>query len=111
VEVNVEWVEHSTFDELNIDAGSNTAFLPASTIPANWDDNWTYGFGADYQLNENLVLRCGYIYLETPVPSETMLPSISEEDQSVVFDRLRLHLRPALKSTPPMPTASSTAAR
>ncbi len=84
VEVNVEWVEHSTFDELNIDAGSNTAFLPSSTIPANWDDNWTYGFGADYQLNENLVLRCGYIYLETPVPSETMLPSISEEDQSVV---------------------------
>ncbi|HMO03529.1 MAG TPA: TonB-dependent receptor [Kiritimatiellia bacterium] len=84
VEVNIEWVEHSTFDQLDIDAGSNTPFLPASTIPADWDDNWTYGIGLDYQLNDQLVLRAGYIYLESPIPSKTMLPSISEEDQSVI---------------------------
>lgn len=84
IEANVEWVEHSTFDQLEIDAGSNTPLLPQSTIPANWDDNWTYGIGADYRLNDALVLRAGYIYLETPIPSQTMLPSISEEDQSVV---------------------------
>ncbi len=84
IEFNIEWVEHSSFDQLDIDAGSNTMFLPSSTIAANWDDNWTYGIGADYRVNDNLVLRAGYIFLETPIPSETMLPSISEEDQSVI---------------------------
>lgn len=84
VEANVEWVQHSLFEDLSLDAGNNTALLPASTIPADWDDNWTYGIGADYALNDTWTLRAGYLYLESPVPSQTMLPSISEEDQSVV---------------------------
>ncbi|HMP97795.1 MAG TPA: outer membrane protein transport protein [Kiritimatiellia bacterium] len=84
VEVNVEWVRHSVFEELELDAGNNTFLLPASTIPADWDDNWTYGIGADYALNDAWTLRAGFIYLETPVPGKTMLPSISEEDQSVI---------------------------
>jgi len=84
VEANVEWIEHSSFEELDIDAGNNSMFLPATKLPANWDDNWTYGVGADYALSDELTLRAGYIYLETPIPSETMTPSIAEEDQSVV---------------------------
>ena len=84
VEANVEWVQHSLFEELTLDAGANTALLPASSIPADWDDNWTYGIGADYQLDEQWVLRAGALYLETPIPGQTMLPSIAEEDQVVL---------------------------
>jgi len=84
VEVNVEWIQHSKFEELTLDAGANSFLLPSSTIPADWEDNWTYGIGADYALSETVTLRAGYIYLETPIPSRTMLPSIAEEDQSVV---------------------------
>jgi long-chain fatty acid transport protein len=84
VEANVEWVQHSLFEELSLDAGANTALLPSSSIPADWDDNWTYGIGADYQLNEQWVLRGGALYLETPIPGQTMLPSIAEEDQVVL---------------------------
>lgn len=84
LEVNIEWIQHSLFDELPLDAENNQVLLPQSTIEADWDDNWTYGIGADYMLNENWVLRGGFIYLETPIPSQTMLPTIAEEDQGVI---------------------------
>ncbi|HMP90102.1 MAG TPA: TonB-dependent receptor [Kiritimatiellia bacterium] len=83
VEANVEWIQHSKFDELKLDAGANTFLLPSDTIEADWKDNWTYGVGADYALTENMTLRAGLMYLETPIPSRTMLPSIAEENQTV----------------------------
>lgn len=89
VEANVEWIEHSLFDTLEVDGDFNTAYLAnpstgSADIEADWDDNFTYGIGADYVLNDQWVLRAGFIYLETPIPSRTMLPTIAEEDQSVI---------------------------
>lgn len=84
VEFDVEWIEHSRNEELPIDIGMNTALLPSSVIPQGWDDNWTYGVGIDWQFAAEWVARAGYIYLETPTPSETTLPVAAEEDQSVV---------------------------
>lgn len=84
VEANIEWIEHSQFDQLTLDAGRNTPLLPQSTLPADWDDNFTYGLGAEWDATDDLTLRAGYIYLETPIPSSTMLPTIAEEDQSVL---------------------------
>ena len=91
VEANVEWIQHSKFEDLTLDAGANTFLLPSNKIEADWKDNWTYGIGADYALTENLTLRAGFIYLETPIPSRTMLPSIAEEDQSVASIGLGYH--------------------
>lgn len=84
VGVDYEWIEHSLFDELELDVGNNAALLPSTTIPADWDDNWTLGFGLDYKLNDLWTARAGYMYVETPVPSETMTPFVAEEDQSVI---------------------------
>lgn len=83
IEANVEWIEHSSFDRLDIDTPLGSA-IPDSTIEAQWTDNWTYGIGADYVLNDKWTLRGGFIYLETPIPSQTITPSISEEDQTVL---------------------------
>jgi len=83
LEANVEWVQHSLFKRLTLDADNNTALLPSDTIPADWDDNWTYGIGADYALNDAWTLRAGVIYIETPVPSDTMIPALSENDEWV----------------------------
>lgn len=84
LETNVEWVQHSTFDQLDLDAGVNSPLLPAASIPTAWEDNWTFGISASYVLNPEWVLRAGYIYLESPVPSSTMLPTTSEQDQGVI---------------------------
>jgi len=84
VEANIEWIRHSLFDQVVLEAGENTKYLESNTIEADWNDNWTYGVGADWTINDQWVLRAGFLYLETPIPSETITPSISEEDQSVV---------------------------
>ncbi|MDA3873579.1 MAG: TonB-dependent receptor [Kiritimatiellae bacterium] len=83
LETNVEWVRHSSFDRLELDAGVNTPLLPSNEIVTDWDDNWTYGVSAAWQLTPEWVLRTGYMYLESPIPSRTMLPTTAEEDQGV----------------------------
>ena len=88
VEFDVEWIEASRNKEFAVDIENNNVLVggtPAPyTIPQNWDDNWTFGLGADYQCTESLVARAGYIYLEAPSPTSTMIPVASEENQSVV---------------------------
>lgn len=84
LETNVEWVQHSTFDRLDLNAGVNGPLLPAASIPTGWEDNWTFGLSVSYILNPEWVLRAGYLYLESPVPSSTMLPTTSEQDQGVI---------------------------
>lgn len=83
IEANVEWIEHSSFDKLDVNTPPGSA-IPDTTTDTNWEDNWTYGVGADYVLDEKWTLRAGFIYLETPIPSETITPAISEEDQTVL---------------------------
>ncbi|MEX2606904.1 MAG: outer membrane protein transport protein [Kiritimatiellia bacterium] len=84
LETNVEWARQSSFDRLVLDAGVNTALLPSNEIITDWDDNWTYGVSAAWQLNPEWELRTGYMYLESPIPSRTMLPTTAEEDQGVL---------------------------
>ncbi len=88
VEFDIEWIEASRNKEFIVDIENNNVLVggaPApSTIPQNWDDNWTFGLGADYQCTESLVARAGYIYLDAPSPTSTMIPVASEENQSVI---------------------------
>lgn len=84
LETNFDWAQHSEFDRLDLDAGANTPLLPSSSIPADWKDNFTLGLSASYTLNPEWELRAGYIYLQSPVPSSTMLPTTSEQDQGVI---------------------------
>ncbi len=84
LEANVEWVQHSRFDRMELDAGDATALLPESTIQADWRDNWTFGIGADWRMRDAWSIRAGYMYLQSPVRSRTMIPLVAESDQSVV---------------------------
>ena len=87
VEANVEWVEHSQNEQMNLDIGRNNPLLMAAmgttSLPQNWDDTWTFGAGADWKLNSTWTLRGGWTYLPTPVPAETMMPSLAENDCNV----------------------------
>jgi len=84
VGADVEWFEFSRFDELPVDVGVNGAFgLFPPSVPQDWDDIWTFGLGADYQLSDEWILRAGWIYLESPIPEETLAPTLPDEDRSV----------------------------
>jgi len=60
------WSEWSTYDSLNIAfehmPGTTTGAKGVSEKPKDWDDSWSFRFGAEYALNENWKIRGGYMY-------------------------------------------------
>jgi len=45
-------------------------------LSKNWHSTMSYGVGVKYQTTDKLVLRCGYLYAETPVPAANFEPSM-----------------------------------
>jgi long-chain fatty acid transport protein len=84
VEFDVEWLEHSRNRAIPVDIGANSVLLEGPAVPQDWDDNWTFGVGADWAFRPNWVERAGFIHLQTPTPTHTTIPVASEEDQEVV---------------------------
>jgi len=87
LEADVEWLQYSRNRRLAIDAGGNNPLLAAaneSSMPQNWDDTWTFGLGASWHCAERWTLRAGYLYLQSPIPDSTFMPSMLDSDQSVL---------------------------
>ena len=87
VEANVEWLQHSRNDVLDLDVGANNALLNSlgtNSMVQDWKDTWTFGVGADWEFAPNWQLRAGYLYMPTPVPQHALIPSAAERDQTVV---------------------------
>jgi len=93
VEADVEWVQFSTYDTLELDAGPNNILLqrPGAVNPMapvsvaqDWDDAWTCGVGGEWDVRKDVTLRAGYIYLESPVPEETLAPTLPDADRHVI---------------------------
>ena len=69
----------SKFKELDI---SFDGGLPNSVVPENWKDVFRYSVGATYLLNEEVELRGGLVFDESPVPSNKYRsPRIPDEDR------------------------------
>ena len=50
-------------------------------IDLDWNDSWLYKIGMQYGINENLDLRLGYNFVESPVPERTLSPANPEACQ------------------------------
>lgn len=57
----------------NINAMMGSEDLNLS-MPLDWDDQIVIALGAEYRMNNNIALRCGYNYANNPVPEETIIP-------------------------------------
>ena len=84
LEADVEWIEFSTYDTLELDAGRNAPLLPQTVIPQDWDDCWTYGLGADRSVTKQVTVRAGYMFIESPIPDETLAPTLPDADRHVL---------------------------
>ncbi len=79
---DVTWTEWSSFDKLTINfEGAGLAGSNSSTTTEKWDDTWRYSVGATYQATEDLLLRIGTAYDETPISDEYRTPRIPGEDR------------------------------
>jgi long-chain fatty acid transport protein len=79
VEGLVEWLEWSVNDTLTSDAGG----IPLEQ-ENDWDDTFTAGIGASWNASDELVLRAGYSFIETPVPGSTITPILPDADRHVI---------------------------
>jgi long-chain fatty acid transport protein len=46
-----------------------------------WHHTWNYRIGAEYTVNENLQLRAGVLYDQSPSPDYTLLPNIPDANR------------------------------
>jgi long-chain fatty acid transport protein len=59
----------SSYDKLTMNFDSPALLgVSSSTSVKDWNDVWRFGFGAEYQMNEKLVLQAGYVFDTDPIP-------------------------------------------
>jgi long-chain fatty acid transport protein len=87
VNFDVTWTGWSSFDRLDTKLSRaimlNGVLTSTLTQPKNWHDAWAFRFGANYQVNENMKIRAGYIYDLTPVPDDTFDPQVPDADRHI----------------------------
>lgn len=77
---DVTWTGWRNFDRLAIvNAAGNNVVPP---VPENWRDSTRYSVGANYRLNETLILRGGVAYDETPVSTAFRTARIPDQDRT-----------------------------
>lgn len=82
VEVGARWEDWESNDTLSLDLQYPHPLTgtPSLDVPRDWHSTWTYNIGANYKLNENVALNCGYLYGENPEPDSTFEPIIGDSD-------------------------------
>ncbi len=80
-EVDVAWAGWSSFERIAIMVDTMTPALGDITLEENWDDTFSYRFGAAWQWKPMHQWRFGAVYDEAPVRKETLRPSIPDADR------------------------------
>lgn len=85
-EFDLTWTGWSVFEELRVNLDKPAGLPPTSVsvTPRNWNDVFAFRFGAGRALSTvPAILRAGYIYDKSPVPGETLDPSIPDSNRHV----------------------------
>lgn len=83
LETDVEWIQFSNFDSLDLDVGNNAFLFPSTKFPQDWNNTFTAGIGGDWRFSPSWILRAGYQFYESPVPDHTFSPTIPDANQHV----------------------------
>lgn len=80
VGINVDWVLWSSYEELSVNFIGNDAL--SSSEKKNWDNVFQLRIGAEYKvLGDNLPIRLGFAYDQSPVPNDTVGPELPDTDR------------------------------
>ena len=86
-ELNVEWLEFSTYDTLAIKNPGGVGMLTGidpTLVNQHLKDTWTFGIGGEWDFATNWTARSGFMYLQNPTPDETYGTLGPDEDQGVI---------------------------
>lgn len=72
VEVGGVFTRWSTYDQLRFEFGKPVVGSYQSDTVKDWKDVWRYNVGVEYTATDWMTLRCGYVYDESPLDSQTL---------------------------------------
>ena len=78
VMADVQWTGWSTFNELRIDFDSAQA---DTVVTTNWNDAFFYSAGVNYKQTQDLMLRAGIAYDQSPAQPKFATPRIPDSDR------------------------------
>ncbi len=82
--IDFEWIQNSTHDDVPLLIGANQPLLGGATgIDLDWNDSFSVGIGAEYEVSKNLTLRAGYLYSESPLKGSTYTPVVPANDRHI----------------------------
>ena len=84
VAADIEWMEWSRAVERIVLEGDDTTIA----FDMNWDDQWVYAIGAEWEFTPDWVMRLGYNHGSSPVPDTpgaTLFPAIIEDHATMGF--------------------------
>lgn len=93
VEYDLEYIRWSTYHNLSAHLEQELVGVPpvgplvplltnaGLSLEGNWHDTFIHRLGVSYQFNETWTARMGYAYDPTPVPDETLHPSLPDTDR------------------------------
>lgn len=82
VEFDLAWAGWSAFQQLAIDVENEIpGLLGDFALRQDWDDTFSYRVGASWRQSETHEWRFGALWDESPIPSDTLRPSIPDSDR------------------------------
>jgi long-chain fatty acid transport protein len=73
--------EWSNWSRLGAPAVVGPAGRPVTDLPLNYEDGYFYSLGLDYWVSENLILRGGVAYEQSPIDTETRSTRLPDNDR------------------------------
>jgi long-chain fatty acid transport protein len=90
-----QWTDWSTFEELRVEYDNNNQ--PDTITKQDWSDQWFLAAGARYMVTEDLGLRFGVAYDQSPVKNSTRTPRIPDNDRYWIAAGLNWSPLPAVE--------------
>jgi long-chain fatty acid transport protein len=88
VDVDFFYAFYETYKELVLEYDCVNEDPPCDLnldpLVANWTNAWQISFGAQYTLFDMLDIRAGYGYVTTPVPDETLDPTLPDGPKHLI---------------------------
>ena len=86
-EVDLQWTEWSTYESLKIDLSNGTT----KESPKKWRNVWALRTGVQYNVNQYLDLRAGFVWDQSPIPRDTLDPLVPSGDRRIYCGGVGIH--------------------
>lgn len=82
---DITWTGWSSVQQLAVIRTTGPlAGATLTTLAFRWDDTWRFGVGANYRMNDQVKLRFGLAYDQTPTNDTTRTPRLPDQDRTWV---------------------------